>query len=116
MANTMERGHTSKFRMQDLPPEIGRVVDTMKIGDISAPFLMINKRGKTICAIVKLKKRIDGHKATITEDFQVMKNLVLAKRREQKIRDWVTNKIKTTYVRVNDKYKNCDFEYQGWIK
>lgn len=45
-----------------------------------------------------------------------MKNLVLAKRREQKIRDWVTNKIKTTYVRVNDKYKNCDFEYQGWIK
>lgn len=102
--------------MQDLPPEIGRVVDTMKIGDISAPFLMINKRGKTICAIVKLKKRIDGHKATITEDFQVMKNLVLAKRREQKIRDWVTNKIKTTYVRVNDKYKNCDFEYQGWIK
>ncbi len=116
MANTMERGHTSKFRMQDLPPEIGRVVDTMKVGDISAPFLMINKRGKTICAIVKLKKRIDGHKATITEDFQVMKNLVLAKRREQKIRDWVTNKIKTTYVRVNDKYKNCDFEYQGWIK
>ena len=117
MAKTIERGlHTSKFQMQDLPPEIGRIIDTMQVGAISQPFKMTNNRGKTVCAIVKLKNRIDGHKATVTEDFQVLKNLVLAKRREQKIHDWVVDKIKNTYVRVNDKYKNCDFEYQGWIK
>lgn len=117
MAKTIERGlHTSKFQMQDLPPEIGRIIDTMQVGTISQPFKMTNNRGKTVCAIVKLKNRIDGHKATVTEDFQVLKELVLAKRKEQKIHDWVVDKIKNTYVRVNDKYKNCDFEYQGWIK
>lgn len=116
MSNIMGSARTSKFRMQDLPPEVARVVDTMKVGEISAPFSMINDRGKTVCAIVKLKNRVDGHKATITEDFQVMKDLVLGKRREEKLHEWVADKIKTTYVRINDRYKDCKFEYQGWIK
>lgn len=116
MSNIMGSVRTSKFRMQDLPPEVARVVDTMKVGEISAPFSMINDRGKTVCAIVKLKNRVDGHKATITEDFQVMKDLVLGKRREEKLHEWVVDKIKTTYVRINDRYKDCKFEYQGWIK
>jgi len=73
MANRSERGQTSRFRLQDLPSEVARVVDTMKVGQISAPFSMINERGKTVCVIAKLKNRVDGHKAIITEDFQVMK-------------------------------------------
>ena len=116
MSNIMGSARTSKFRMQDLPPEVARVVDTMKVGEISAPFSMINDRGKTVCAIVKLKNRVDGHKATITEDFQVMKDLVLGNRREEKLHEWVADKIKTTYVRINDRYKDCKFEYQGWIR
>ena len=92
------------------------VVDTMKIGQVSAPFQMINSRGKTVCVIAKLKNRIDGHKATITEDFQIMKDVVHNKRCEEHINKWVTEKIKTTYVRISDRYKNCNFEYQGWIR
>lgn len=117
MSNVIDGGmHTSKFRMQDLPPEIGRVVDTMTVGEISKPFRMVNNKGKTVCAVVRLKNRVEGHKAKITEDFQVMRNLVLSVRREEKLRNWLTDKIKKTYVRVNEKYRNCDFEYQGWIK
>ena len=100
--------------MQDLPQDVARVVDTMQVGTISKAFRMTNERGKTVCAIVKLKSRIDGHKATITEDFQIMKNLVLNKLREEKIHKWVADKIKATYVRIGDAYKDCDFEYEGW--
>lgn len=115
--NDMEsRTLTSKFRMRDLPTEIAREVETMQVGDISAPFQMVNARGKTVCAIIKLKNRIEGHRATITEDFQVMKNVVLAKEREKTLHNWVVNKIKQTYVRMNERYKDCDFEYEGWIK
>jgi peptidyl-prolyl cis-trans isomerase SurA len=117
MANTSNGySRTSKFKMQDLPPEVAMVVDTMKIGQVSAPFQMINSRGKTVCVIAKLKNRIDGHKATITEDFQIMKDVVHNKRCEEHINKWVTEKIKTTYVRISDRYKNCNFEYQGWIR
>ena len=116
MSNVTDGMRTSKFQMQDLPPEVAKVVDTMKVGEISAPFQMINKRGKTVCAIVKLKNRVEGHKATITEDFQVMQELVLNKRKEEKLHEWVVDKIKSTYVRINDRYKDCKFEYQGWIR
>lgn len=107
---------TSKFKMQDLPPEVARVVDTMKVGEISAPFQMINARGKTVCVIAKLKNRIEGHKATITEDFQIMKDVVLNKRQEEHIHNWIVEKIKNTYVKVGERYKDCKFEYQGWIR
>ena len=97
MANATQSGRTSRFRLQD-------------------PFQMINERGKTTCVIAKLKSRTEGHKATITEDFQVMKDVVMEKRRQEKLHEWVVNKIKSTYVRVNDRYRDCQFEYQGWIK
>lgn len=116
MANTSEAGRTSKFRMQDLPTEIARVVDTLKVGQVSEAFQMTNSKGKTVCAIVLLKSRVEGHRATITEDFQAMKEVVLRNRREAYLKDWVKEKLKTIYVRVNDRYKDCSFEYEGWIK
>ena len=116
MANVTDMSRTSKFKMQDLPPEVARAIDTLKIGEISAPFQMINKRGKTVCAIAKLKNRVEGHKATITEDFQVMKAVVENKRRMETLHKWVCDKIKATYVRINDRYKDCKFEYEGWVR
>ena len=107
---------TSRFRMKDLPTEVARVVDTLKVGEISKAFSMINSRGKLTTAVVKLVNRIDGHRATITEDFQVLKNIVLAKRRDEVVSDWVKEKIKQTYVRINDRYKDCNFEHQEWVR
>lgn len=116
MVNSSGDERTSRFKMKDLPTEVARVVDTMKVGDISAPFQMINNRGKVVCAIVKLKSRTDEHRATITEDFQTMRDIVTAHRRQEIIHDWVVSKIKNTYVRMNPRYKDCKFKYEGWIK
>lgn len=116
MANITQEGRTSRFKLADLPAEVAKTVDTLQVGGISKPFQMINERGKTVCAIVKLKNRTEGHKATITEDFQVMKNMVLNKRREQVLHDWLVKRIKSTYVRVNDRYRDCHFQYEGWVR
>lgn len=116
MSNLNEDGRTSKFQMKDLPTEVARAVDTLKVGEISKAFSMINEKGKTVCAIVKLKSRTEGHRATITEDFQVMKNVVLANEKEKFIHEWVKKKISATYVRMDERYKNCNFEYEGWVR
>ena len=116
MSNATQEGRTSRFKLAELPPEIAKAVDRMEVGDISKPFRMINERGKTVCAIAKLKSRTEGHKATITEDFQILKNVVLNKRREEVLHNWVVNRIKSTYVRINERYRNCNFEYEGWVR
>ena len=116
MANVTQEGRTSRFKLADLPPEVAKAIDPLKVGEISAPFLMTNERGKTVCVIAKLKSRTEGHKAIITDDFQVMKNVVLEKRRSAVIHDWVVKRIKSTYVRLNERYRDCDFEYEGWVR
>ena len=45
-----------------------------------------------------------------------MKNVVLRKQRQKVVHDWVTEKIKHTYVRMNERYRNCQYEYEGWVK
>ena len=107
---------SSKFRMQDLPPEIAKAVDTLEVGEISKAFQMINQRGKIVCVIAKLKNRINGHKASVTEDFQVLKDVILQKRQNERIHQWVVDKIKSVYTHLNDDYKDCNFEYEGWNK
>ena len=111
---------TSRFEMQQLAglisQDVAKVVENMQIGEISKPFTMINSKGKQVCAIVKLKNRIDGHKATITEDYQRLKAMVMAKRSEEKLQKWIVEKQKNTYVRINPDWRNCDFKYPGWIK
>lgn len=116
MSNVTEEGRTSRFEMKDLPTEVARAVERLQVGEISSPFTMVNQRGKTVVAIVKLKSRTEGHRATITEDFQVMSNVVLEKMRDKKIREWVQKKIKDTYVRMDPRYMGCDFEYDGWVR
>lgn len=110
---------TSHFTMEELSrvsQEAAKVVDGMNVGEISKPFTMINDKGKEVCAIIKLKSKVNGHKATITDDYQKLKELVVEKRRDEKLHKWIIEKQKTTYIRINDKWKNCDFQYPGWIK
>ena len=107
---------TSRFKMQDLPQDVAKVVDTLKTGEISQPFTMIKNGGQEVCAIVKVKNRIERHRANMQEDFQLLKDRVLAKRREEKIEQWIKDKLKTTYVRMNPEIAECDLKYSGWQK
>lgn len=114
--NMMERTRTSRIQMKQLPVEVAREVEKMEPGDISKAFRMTNEKGQTVCAIVKLKKRIEGHRANATEDYQMLKDVVLSRRKEEKVREWIVEKQKNTYIRINSDWRNCNFEYPNWIK
>ena len=99
---------TARFEMQDLAQvsqEVAKMVENMNVGEISRAFTMINDKGKEVCAIVKLKSRINGHKATISEDYQRLKAIVMEKRSEDKLEKWIKEKQKHTYVRINEKWQ-----------
>ncbi len=113
MSNEMNL--SSRFELQDLPQEVAKVVYEMPVGEVSEPFMMKDpKTGKDICAIVKLKSRIEGHKATPTEDFQVIKEVIAGKMRQEKLEAWIKEKQKTTYVRINENWRDGEFQYPGW--
>jgi len=118
MVNRKESSNygTPRFTMEELPAEVGRVVDKMKVGEISAPFTMMQNNGKEAVAIVKLRSRTEGHVANVSDDYQALKEIVESKKEEEILKKWLQTKIKETYIRIDDNWKNCDFQFPGWIK
>jgi peptidyl-prolyl cis-trans isomerase SurA len=118
-AGLMMNGNTgsSKFEYQQLPSEVAKVVYSMKIGEISDPFTMIdNSTNKEVVAVVKLKSRTDTHKANLTDDYQLLKNIYESKQQNDFLRDWIIKKQKETYISIDPAWANCNFQYSGWIK
>lgn len=119
MVNTDEesdRYGSSRFEIQEFPTEVAKALVNLNIGEISKPFVMTNKNGKEVVAIVRLKNRIDGHRATMADDYQILQNVLIAKLQNEKIDNWIREMQRTTYVKINDEWKNCEFKYPGWIK
>ena len=107
---------TPRFEMNELNQDIARQVGEMKQGEISKPFIMRNSKDKQVAAIVKLSKRIEGHKADMNSDYQTIKMMAENKKRQELLDKWLKNKIKTTYVRIDENWRNCEFRYEGWIR
>lgn len=107
---------SSKFEMQDLPSEIARKIETMSPGDVSEAFIMKNNSHKDVAAIVKLTERIPGHRANLSDDYNLLKKMYENHKKEQILKDWLEKKIKDTYVKIEPSWQSCEFQYQGWVK
>ncbi len=108
---------TPRFEMSQLPQEVAKTVNDMQPGEVSKPFIMIDpKLNREVVAIVKLSERIPAHKANISDDYQTIKDMYEEKLRGDILRKWLEKKIKDTYVRIEDGWRNCEFTHKGWIK
>lgn len=108
---------TSKFEMSQLPQEIAKEVDKLQPGEISNAFMMIDpSTNREIVAIVKLRNRIEGHKANLRDDYEVVKKMYEASAKDKILRDWLAKKINDTYTYIEEGWRNCEFEHKGWIK
>ena len=107
----------ARFEMKQLPQEVSRKVADMQPGDISEPFIMKDPRkNNDIIAMVKLTARIPGHKANIVDDYQTIKSMYENAQKAKILKDWLDKKIASTYVRIEDGWRDCEFEHQGWLK
>lgn len=112
-----QQNGTTRFEMSQLPQEIARAVSKLEVGQVSNAFVMKDpKSSRDIVAVVRLTNRIDAHKANLADDYQQIKDMYEESQRVKIIKDWLAKKIKTTYVRVEEGWRNCTFEHDGWIK
>ena len=108
---------TTRFEMSKLPQEVSRVVNDMSVGELSKPFIMKDpKKNTDIVAIVKLSNRIPAHRANLSDDYQLIMRMYESAAQEKVVREWIEKKIRDTYVRIEDNWRNCEFKHKGWIK
>ena len=106
----------SRFRLTELPGELSAQVEKLKVGDISKPFKMVDAKGQEVYVMIKIKNKLPAHKANVTDDYQILKDVVLNKKKETKLNEWIKEKQGDTYISIDPKWINCDFRYSGWIK
>jgi len=102
--------------MDELTPQDYSVVKNMTAGELSAPFESIDKDRKTVFKILLLKKRTNPHVANPVDDFNLLKEMAMQKKQEEIVNNWVEDKMRTTFIRIDPEYRNCKFSIKGWLK
>jgi peptidyl-prolyl cis-trans isomerase SurA len=106
----------SRFEYQDLAPEIAKQIYGLQEGEVSQPFVMMDQqKNKEVCAIVRLRKKTDVHRANLVDDFQAIKGMLEQKMGQEFIHDWILKKQKSTYIQIDPDWQNCEWEFPNWI-
>jgi len=106
----------SIFENEQLPPAIAYALSNTKEGEMTKAFKTQDNRGKDVYKIIKIKKIIQPHTASIEQDYQLIQDICLADKKQKYIDSWIKKKQKNTYIRLEDDYKNCSFKHPGWVK
>ena len=119
MVNNTPRSNnagTPRFALNELNQDIAKIAGEMKTGEVSEPFIMLNDKGRQVAAIVKITDRNEGHRANINNDYQIIKQMAENDRQQQLVDEWLQKKIGQTYVRIDPAWRNCEFQYNGWLR
>ncbi|MGQ8335441.1 peptidylprolyl isomerase [Sunxiuqinia sp. A32] len=107
---------SSKWKKEDLDPDVSKVLDGLKINEISDPFKTLDDKQRTVYKVVKLISRTEQHRANMQEDYQTLSEMYLASKKEKLMDEWISKQQSRTYISIDDSYVNCNFKYGGWIK
>lgn len=108
--------NNSRFDTEQIEGSISYWTKKLKVGEISSPFEFIDEKAKKCYKIIRLKARYPSHKANLTDDYQKIQEVAIAKKKQEIMNKWVEKEQKTTYIHIDNSYKNCNFMYKGWIK
>lgn len=111
--NTM----SSKFAIEEVDADVSKIISKMNLNEISKPFETIDMENQqTIYKIVKLVNKIESHKADLQNDYQTLAEIYLAKKKEDVLEKWISERQAQTYIRIDNTYANCNFDFDNWIK
>lgn len=106
--------NTTRFKNEEIDQNLFFAINELREGEITKPVPYMTPDNEQAFRIVKLVRRIEAHTATLKGDYDFIQQLALERKKLNKVQDWIDNKIKDTYINVNENYRNCNFTAK-WI-
>jgi len=113
---TSPKSGSSKFLMDELDPDVSKIITGLKVGEISQPFPGMDDKQRQIYKVIKLLTRSNAHPANLQEDYQYLSEIYLGKKKEDVYRAWIAKQQAKTYIHIDDLYGNCNFKLKSWKK
>ena len=104
-----------RFELTNLDPVLYSQIRNLKDGEISLPIVEEERSGLKKYKILKVSNRFDEHVADYSQDYSRIKSLALKEKQLNLIKDWMLEKIESTYVNVNSESRLCNF-INNWLK
>ncbi len=95
------------FEIGDLDPDIYFTIDTMQVGEVSAPFEFTDPTGNTFFRIVQLQSRTSPHRANLQQDYSKIQKATIESKKNEFINEWVQETVDATYIDVDSRYDGC---------
>lgn len=99
-----------------LDPYTKSAVMPLKEGEYSKPFLSSDNKGSRVIKIVRLDLDVKEHKANMKDDYLTLQRAALEDKNSRLIDEWVKDKVQSVYIKIDDEYKDCNFNVNCWIK
>lgn len=103
---TDAQGNTT-LQVEDLDPTLALMIDTLKPGHYSKPYIYTTARGERSCRIVYMKSISDPHKANLKEDYSRIQFAALQKKKTDRMQEWVRDKAPSYYIKIDPEYAQC---------
>lgn len=106
---------TPRFELSQLDPQAYVAIEKMKENEIDGPILYQTREGKEGYRLIKLNKLIEPHRANLEDDYQVLQEATQARAKQEATINWIKEKINQTYIHIDDRYKDCEWDL-NWNK
>jgi peptidyl-prolyl cis-trans isomerase SurA len=103
------------FEISDLDHRLFFVIDTLEVGQISAPIQQTDPTGKIYFQVIKLLSRTKPHKASLKQDYSRIQEAALSEKKGKYLDEWVEKHIRNTYIDLDAQYQGCP-NLTPWIK
>ena len=76
---------------------------------------MVTTDNKDAFRLVMVKKVIPAHQANLEDDYALIQSWALNKKNQEVISAWIKNKAKKAFIRIDEDFSDCDFQFE-WVK
>ena len=105
----------TRFEVTELDRNLYFSIEDLEPGELSLPVFWQKPDGSQAFRLVKLKSRTEPHRADLKRDYNRVKNVALSIKQRDLIEEWLDEKLKITYVKVNNDYIDCELENK-WLQ
>ncbi|MCQ2186635.1 MAG: peptidylprolyl isomerase [Bacteroidales bacterium] len=107
------------FEIDQLKPQDYAAIRNLKEGEISQPVESADNEGRQgvgnlIYKIIRVDKIIPAHTASFNHDYDQLMYTVKEELQQKAIEEFVTDKIRTTYIVIDPLFQDCEFNNPEW--
>lgn len=102
-----QEDNNSRISVENLDPVVFFIIDTMDVGQISAPIPFRTQDGKDAARIILFKSKTDAHKANLNQDYQKIYTATQEEKKTKAVNDWFAKAKKEVYIEVKPEFEAC---------